>query len=355
MLRTFTSEGFALDGRQIGGGAPCFIIAEAGVNHDGSIETAARLVDAAVAAGADAVKLQTFDAEALASATAPKAGYQQRTTGAGESQLAMLRRLQLAPDDFAALKRQCETRGILFLSTPFDDASADLLERLGVAAFKLPSGELTNLPFLSRVASKGRPLIVSTGMADLGEVEAAVDAISGAGSPPFALLHCTSAYPADPADANLRAMDVMRAAFGVPVGFSDHTAGIEVALAAVARGAAIVEKHLTLDRSAPGPDHASSLEPGAFGAMVRGIRIVESALGDGRKRRRPAEADVAAAARRSVVAARDLPAGTVLDGAAVVMLRPGTGLPPSVLPDLLGRRLRRAVARGEALSWDQLD
>jgi len=345
---------FRIGERVIGGGAPCFVIAEAGVNHDGDSERARRLVEAAAAAGADAVKFQTFDAGRLATTAAPKAAYQVATTGDGESQLEMLRRLQLSNEAHRMLAEAARAAGLIFLSTPFDPPSADLLDSLDVPAFKLSSGELTNLPFLAYVAAKRRPLLVSTGMADLAEVEAAVDTIHETGARDLALLHCVSSYPAAPEDANLRAMDTLAARFQVPVGFSDHTLGLEVALAAVARGACVLEKHVTLDRTAPGPDHAASLEPAEFAALVRGVRRVEAALGHGRKEPAAAEADVARVARRSLVASRDIPEGAALTAGAVTALRPGTGLSPALLPSLLGRRARHAIAAGTLITLDML-
>ena len=340
--------------RLIGTGQPCFVIAEAGVNHNGSLDLARQLVEAAHAAGADAVKFQTFKAARLVTAAAPKAAYQQANTDAGESQLAMLQRLELSEADHRALLAHCGTRGIQFISTPFDEVSADLLAALNVPLFKLPSGELTNLPYLAHLARLNRPLIVSTGMSYLSEVEAAVRCFEANGNPPVALLHCVSNYPAAPSDVNLRAMATLASAFGVPIGYSDHTPGNEVTLAAVALGACIIEKHLTLDRNLPGPDHQASLEPDEFAAAVRGIRIVESALGTGRKAPAASEANTAAVARKSIVAARDLAAGETLDARAVAIMRPGTGLPPAMLPHLLGRRTRVRLAAGTLLTLDVL-
>jgi N,N'-diacetyllegionaminate synthase len=342
-------------GRPIGAAQPCYVIAEAGVNHNGDLTLARRLVDVAVEAGADAVKFQTFKSELIASAAAPKANYQKVTTEAAESQLDMLRRLELSAEAHHALVPYCRERGIQFLSTPFEEVSADFLESLGVAAYKLPSGEITNLPFLEHVARKGRPLIVSTGMSTLGEVETALQTIARAGNPPVALLHCVSNYPADPAQTNLRAMLTLRAAFGLPVGYSDHTPGIEVALAAVALGSCIIEKHFTLDRNLPGPDHQASSEPDELKALVRGIRKVESSLGDGRKVPALCEANTAAVGRKSLIAACDLPAGAMLDAKAIVIKRPGNGLPPAARPYLVGRTLKHAVKAGDVLRLDMFN
>lgn len=350
-----TGNWIEVAGNRIGDGDRCFIIAEAGVNHDGDIDLAHDLIDCAVAAGADAVKFQTFRAEALASPVAEKAGYQKRTTAAGESQLDMLRRLQLDDAAFAALKAHCDRSGILFLSTPFEEASADLLDRLGVAAYKLPSGEITNLPFLRYVGAKRRPVLLSTGMSRIGEVEDALDALGASGCADIALFHCTSAYPADYPDVNLRAMDTMRLAFGRPTGYSDHTLGTAVSIAAAARGAAMIEKHFTLDKTRPGPDHAASLEPDELRAMVTAIRQVEAALGSSKKQPTAAEADTARVARKSVVASRNLPAGTKIASADLAIQRPGHGLPPDQAGILVGRVLRSAIDRGTPLTWDMVE
>lgn len=324
-------------GRKIGPDQPCFVIAEAGVNHNGELDLAKRLVDVAVAAQVDAVKFQTFQPERIATQDAPKASYQEGVVRRGESQVEMLRRLALSDDAHRELMAYARDRGILFLSTPFEEGSADFLEALGVPAFKIASGELTNLSFLAHMARKGKPMIVSTGMSTLKEVAAAVRTIRATGLRELILLHCVSSYPADPSEANLRAMRTLAEAFRVPVGFSDHTPGIEVALAAVALGACVVEKHVTLDRRLPGPDHQASLEPQELAALVRGARIVESALGHGRKEPSPSEVGTAAVARKSLVAARDIPQGSRLTKEHVAIKRPGTGLPPAMLDDVVGR------------------
>jgi N-acetylneuraminate synthase/N,N'-diacetyllegionaminate synthase len=350
-----SAAGFAVGARRIGRDAPVFVVAEAGVNHNGDLALALALVDAAAEAGADAVKFQTFRTDALVSRAAPKAGYQVETTGAGESQRDMLAKLELSLDQFARVQERCARRGVIFFSTPFDEGSADALERLGAPLFKVPSGEITNLPYLRHVARKGRPMIVSTGMSTLDEVVAAVAAIRESGHPPIALLQCVSAYPAPPADMNLRAMDTLRARFGVPIGLSDHSLGLEVALAAVARGAEIIEKHLTVDKTLPGPDHRASLDPGEMAALVRGIRTVEAALGDGDKRPTTSELDTRRVARKSLVATRALRAGERLTAEAVTIKRPGTGIAPGELERALGRRVRRDLAADEVIEWSALD
>ncbi len=341
-------------GKKIGPAQPCFIIAEAGVNHNGKLDLAYQLVDIAAQVGADAVKFQTFKAEKVISPQATKANYQIETTGDEETQLEMVKKLELSYENFRDLYEYCEYKGIMFLSTPFGKESADFLDDLGMAAFKIPSGEITNLPFLEHLARKGRPMIISTGMTSLGEVETAVQSIQNHGSSPFALLHCVSNYPTAPADANLRAMHTLQTAFDVPIGFSDHTLGIEIPLAAVALGAQVIEKHFTLNNDLPGPDHRASLEPEQLKDMVTGIRKVESALGDGQKRPAASEANTASVARRSLVAARDIPAGTVLSVGMIAIMRPGDGLLPAMHDCLIGRKLNIAIRAGTLFKLDML-
>lgn len=349
MLRTI-----GIAGRKVGHGQPCLVIAEAGVNHNGSIDAALQLVDVAADAGADAVKFQTFRASRLATRDAPKAAYQQQTTGNAETQFEMLQRLELSPEDHRRIIDRCRHHGLLFLSTPFDEECADLLDQLGVELFKIPSGEITNLPFLAHVARKQKPLIVSTGMSTLAEVEAAVNTLEQAGQRDFILLHCVSNYPADPASVNLRAMLSLQAAFQTPVGYSDHTLGTDIATAAVALGACVVEKHFTLDRTLPGPDHQASLEPSELQTLVASIRRVEAALGDGRKRPVASEADTADVARKSLVAATDIPAGAVLTRQHIAVKRPGTGLPPAMCEHLLHRQARQHIPAGTLLKLDMV-
>lgn len=342
-------------GRAIGPGQPCFIIAEAGVNHNGRLETALDLVDVAASTGADAIKFQTFKAEKIATAQASKAEYQARTTSSNETQLEMLKQLELSFDDFRIVKARCDLKGLIFLSTPFDMESADFLHNLGVPAFKIPSGEVVNHPFLEYIARKSRPIIMSTGMCHLGEVDQAVQVVYNTGLKELALLHCVSNYPADPADVNLRAMNTMAAAFQVPVGFSDHTLGTEVALAAVALGASLIEKHFTLDKDQAGPDHQSSLEPVELEKLVRGIRTIEAALGHGRKEPAGSEAAISAVARRSLVASKNIGAGTVLTRDLIAIKRPGNGIPPSMLPYIVGRKARTNIPAESLLTLEMLD
>lgn len=347
-------EGFAIGTRRIGGGAPTFVIAEAGVNHNGDLDLARQLVDVAAAAGADAVKFQTFRADQLVTAGAPKAAYQAAQDTAPESQLAMLQRLEMPGTWYPELIARCEAAGLVFLSTPFEHQSADALRALGMAAYKVPSGELTNLPFLAYLARFGQPMIVSTGMAVLDEVDAALETIRRAGDPPVVLLHCVSRYPTPIDEANVRAMVTLAQAFGVPVGYSDHTEGIEAPLAAVALGAVVIEKHVTVDRTLPGPDHRASLEPAALADMVQRVRLVERALGTGAKQPSAQERETAAVARKSLVLARAVPAGHLLHGDDLTIRRPGTGLPPSAFAMVVGRRVARALPADHLLSADDL-
>jgi N,N'-diacetyllegionaminate synthase len=340
--------------RRVGKEEPCFIIGEAGVNHNGSFDLARELVDVAVNAGCDAVKFQTFKAEKVCSSLAPKAAYQLQTTATEESQLEMVKKLQLPFDAFRELHRYCRDRGIIFLSTPFDYESADFLAELPVPAFKISSGEITNLFFLEHVSRKHRPVIVSTGMATMDEVRIAVEAIRAAGNPEMVILHCVSNYPADPSSMNLRAMRTLEERFGVAVGLSDHSLGTEVAFAAVALGACVIEKHFTLSRELPGPDHGASLEPQDLAGMVKGIRKIEAALGDGVKRPTAEELNTADVARRSLVAARFIPAGAPLTADMLDILRPGTGLPPAMRSQLLGRHAHHDIEAGTILSLDML-
>lgn len=333
----------------IGPKHPCFVIAEAGVNHNGNVKLAHKLVDAAVAAGADAVKFQTFDPELLVADSAPKAEYQIAATGATVSQRKMLDALALPHTAFRELAEHARSAGILFLSTPFDERSADFLVDLGCAALKVASGEVTNDRFLAALARKGMPLLMSSGMATLAEVARATEVIRNNGAPPLSLFHCVTNYPAEPADCNLRAMDAMRLTFDVPVGWSDHTTGSAVTIAAAALGADMIEKHFTLDRTMPGPDHSASLEPSELAEMVASIRAVVAARGSGLKRPAVSELANLALVRRSLHAARDIHAGEVLTTMDLIALRPAGGLPPSAERNLVGRRALRPLRKGEML------
>lgn len=349
-----TEARFEIAGRQIGPGSPCFVIAEAGVNHNGDLGQALRLVDNAAAAGADAVKFQTFSADRLVIRRAGKAAYQLKATDPQESQYAMLKRLELSYADHERLYNHAAARAITLLSTPFDDESLDLLVALGLPAIKIGSGEVTNLPLLARAAATGRPIILSTGMAYLSEVEDAVRTIESHGAPPLVLLHCVSTYPAAVQDVNLRAMLTLVGAFGLPVGYSDHTLGIAAAVAAVALGACVLEKHFTLDRSLPGPDHRASLEPGELTAMIHTVRDVESALGDGRKRPVDAELDTLRVARKSIVSRVDIAAGATITADMLTTKRPGTGIQPADLGRVVGRVARIPIPADSVLRWEMI-
>ena len=331
-----------------------FIIAEAGVNHNGSLGIAKRLVDAAKSCGADAVKFQTFKVERLVTPDAGKADYQKRSTGAETSQLGMLKKLELKDEDFGKLLAHCRHCGIEFLSSPFDEESADLLDALGMATFKIPSGEITNHPLLRHIARKRKPVILSTGMCMLGEVEEAVGIFRIAATPRLVLLHCVSEYPAPYDQINLSAMTTLRTAFGLEVGYSDHTLGVEIPVAAVSLGATLIEKHFTLDTGMEGPDHKASLNPVEFRAMVQAIRNVERSLGDGIKRPAPCELGNMAVVRKSIVAAAPIAQGEVISREKLAVKRPGNGIQPKELEKLVGLRAARAIAKDEVLKWQDL-
>lgn len=328
------------------------IIAEAGVNHNGDMALARRLVDIAADAGADLVKFQTFRADRLATAAAAKADYQKATTGAAESQHEMLKRLELSDEAHRELIAHCRTRGIGFFSTGFDIECVDLLVGLGQTLFKIPSGEVTNLPYLRHIGRLRGEVILSTGMATLSDIEAAILALEDAGTPrsQVTVLHCTTEYPTAAHDVNLRAMQSIGDAFGVRVGYSDHTQGIEISIAAVALGATVIEKHFTVDRQLPGPDHLASLEPDELAAMVRGIRHVEAALGDGVKRPTAGETRNKAVARKSIVASRPIAAGELFSDDNLTAKRPGTGLSPMRWDEVVGRRATRDYAADEPIA-----
>jgi len=328
------------------------IIAEAGVNHNGDIEIAKRLIDVAADSGADLVKFQTFSAERLATQSAPKADYQNQTTDQTESQFAMLKKLELRSELHKVLIDHCQQRNIGFFSTGFDIQNLDYLASLGAELFKVPSGEVTNLPYLRHVGGFGKPVILSTGMATLGEIEAALEVLEAAGTPrtQITVLHCNTEYPTPMQDVNLRAMCGIRDGFGVAVGYSDHTAGIEVPIAAVALGATVIEKHLTLDRNLPGPDHKASLEPDEFAAMVRAIRNIEQAMGDGIKRPSSSEAKNKPIARKSLVAAKPICAGEQFTAENVTAKRPGTGISPMRWEEVVGRVAARDFGEDELIT-----
>lgn len=327
------------------------IIAEAGVNHNGDIELAKKLIDVAAEAGADIVKFQTFKADRLATRASQKADYQAKTTDISESQHDMLRRLELTEQMHLELIAHCATRNIAFFSTGFDIDSIDLLLSLEQDHFKIPSGEITNLPYLRYVGQFGKSIILSSGMATMGEIEAALDVLEKAGTQRghITVLHCTTEYPTPMSEVNLRAMQSIHSAFGVTVGYSDHTSGIEVAIAAVAMGATVIEKHFTLDRNLPGPDHKASLEPAELKAMVAAIRNIEIAVGDGIKRPTPSEVRNKPVVRKSLVASRAIKEGEVFSAQNITIKRPGTGVSPMLWDEIIGRTAARNFSEDELI------
>lgn len=339
----------------IGHGQPTFIIAEAGVNHNGDIRLAYQLIDAAAAAGADAVKFQTFKAEKLVTKSAKMADYQVQNTGLQQSQLEMLRKLELQYDAHAELKAYAESKGLIFMSTPFDQDGIDFLRELGVVAFKAGSGDLTNLPYLQKMAGQGLPMIISTGMAVMQECVDAVDAIRAVGDPGLVVLHCTTNYPCPEHEVNLRAMNSMGAELECLVGYSDHTDGILVPQLAVAAGACVIEKHFTLDRNMEGPDHRASLEPHELKAMVEAIRMVEAIMGHGNKVPNASELGIMEAARKSIIAKVDIPAGTLITADMLDIKRPGTGISPKKMFDLVGKRSKVAIDADAIITWGMLE
>ena len=329
-----------------------FIIAEVGVNHNGSLDLAKQLIDVACDCGADAVKFQTFKASSLVTKTAQQAEYQTVNTQKAESQFAMLQRLEISDDNHQALVDYCQSKPIEFMSTPFDLQSVQLLAKLGIQRFKVPSGEITNYPYLQMIGGFNKQVILSTGMADLGEVEAALKVLVDAGTErhKITILHATTDYPTQMADVNLKAMRTMAQTFQLPVGYSDRTPGIEVATAAVALGATVIEKHFTLDRNMPGPDHKASLEPDELKAMVTAIRNIEIALGNGIKRPTANEAKNIPVARKSLVAKQAIQAGEVFTSDNLTCKRPGTGISPMRWNEVLGKSATRNFAVDELIT-----
>ncbi len=328
-----------------------FIIAEAGVNHNGSIELAKKLIDVASDAGADAVKFQTFKAEKLVSKNAEKAEYQKETSGANESQYEMLKKLELDVATHQELMQYCKSKKILFLSTPFDHESIDLLHTLGLEIFKVPSGEITNLPYLRHIGSLGKRVILSTGMADIGEIEDALDILtdSGTAKENITILHANSMYPTPVEDVNLKAMPNIGSTFDIAYGYSDHTLGIEVDIAAVALGASVIEKHFTLDKTMDGPDHKASLEPSELKAMVQGIRNIEKALGSSIKKPSPSESVNIQAARKSIVASKSIKKGERLSEDNLTVKRPAKGISPMRWDEVVGSVAQRDYKEDELI------
>ena len=330
------------------------IIAEAGVNHNGSLAAAKQMVLAARNAGADYIKFQTFSPEKLVSVYAEKAEYQKQTTGTEESQLEMLKKLALTQEDFLELKTYCRQQGIGFLSTPFDLDSIHFLDKLNMDFWKLPSGEITNLPYLLEIAGTGKPVVMSTGMCGMEEIRQAVDCLKKAGTPEITLLHCNTEYPTPMEDVNLKAMITMEKEFCLPVGYSDHTRGIEIPVAAAALGACVLEKHFTLDRGMEGPDHQASLEPEELKAMVTAVRNVEEALGSGKKEPSQSEQTNRAVARKSIVAKCRIKKGERFSEENLTVKRPGTGISPMRWPELMGQTADRDYAEDELIGKDIL-
>lgn len=331
-----------------------YIIAEAGVNHNGDLELAKKLIDMAKECGADAVKFQTFKAEESTGIRADKAAYQKKNVMMHESQFDMIKKLELPFADFALLKEYCEKKNIDFVSTPDGEESLKCLVDMNVSRIKIGSTEVTNYPFLRKIANANKPVILSTGMSTLGEVEKAVDVLLENGTVDLELLHCTTNYPTAFEEVNLRAMLTMRDVFHLPVGYSDHTPGFEAAVAAVAMGAVVIEKHITLDKEMTGPDHKASMSPEEFGEYVRHIKNTEKLLGDGKKRPTANEKVMMQQVRRSILAARDLKAGTVLTEEMLCLKRPGTGIAPEFVPIILGRKIKKDKEKEETITWEDI-
>lgn len=330
------------------------IIAEAGVNHNGNMELAKKMVVKAKEAGADYIKFQTFQPEKLVSKYADKAEYQKKTTGSEESQLEMLKKLALTREDFRELKDYCKEAGIGFISTPFDLDSIDFLESLDMDFWKIPSGEITNLPYLIKIAKTGRPIVMSTGMCQMEEIEDALTWLKKSGAGEITLLHCNTQYPTPMEDVNLNAMQSLKRQFHLSVGYSDHTQGIEVPIAAAALGAAVIEKHFTLDQTMEGPDHMASLAPEELSAMVRGIRNIEKALGDGEKGVTPSEMTNRAVARKSIVAAGSIRKGEQFTEDNLTVKRPGNGISPMNWFEVLGKTAKRDYIEDELIAEEEL-
>jgi len=340
--------------RYIGEGEPCFIIAEAGVNHNGDLNRAKHMIEVASDIGADAVKFQTGKVDEVVTRTAPKAAYQKNLKEPSESQYEMLKRIELTEEEWVELGDFAKNAGIVFFSKPSYEGAVDLLMKMGVPAMKIGSGDVTYLTLLHRVARTGLPIILSTGMSTLGEIEDAMNAIHSEGNADIILLHCTSNYPSSYADANLKAMLTLKQAFQVPVGYSDHSLGITIPIAAVSLGACVIEKHFTLDRNLPGPDHKASLEPNEFREMINSIRIAEEALGSPIKKPVEAEAEMRMIARKSIVASVDIAEGEIITREMLSFKRPGTGLSQTFLELILGRKAKIDIKKDDIMRWDMV-
>jgi N-acetylneuraminate synthase/N,N'-diacetyllegionaminate synthase len=346
-------KNIVIEGEKIGEGCPVFIIAEAGVNHNGSLKMAKEMVDAAKSAGADAIKFQTFTAENLVTARAPKALYQKKNA-LGKNQLEMLKKLELSNLHFKELFDYCQKKRIIFLSTPFDSQSALFLQELGVGAFKVSSGDLPNLPLLKQIAGYKKPVILSTGMSSMKEIGEAVNTIVSVGNQKLILLHCTTNYPTKYEEVNLKAIETLRKRFKLPVGYSDHTAGVIISVAAVALRACVIEKHFTLSQALPGPDHLASLEPNQLREMVRSIREIEKAMGSGEKVPTAAEVRMKKIARKSLVANVDIPRDAKINAEMLAIKRPGTGIEPRYLTRLMKYRTKKSIRKDQVLFWEDI-
>lgn len=346
---------FKIGSKLIGDGNPAFIIAEAGVNHNGDINIAKELVDKAVTAKVDAIKFQTFKTEKIVTGYAEMADYQKNNIGSVDSQFNMLKKLELSYENFIELREYCIQKGIMFLSTPFDFESANFLSSIGMEAFKISSGDLTNIPFLEHIAKFNKPIILSSGMATLSEIEEALNAINLLGNQEVAVLHCTSNYPAELQSVNLNAVDTIKNAFKIVSGYSDHTQGITIPIAAVAMGSNIIEKHFTLDKAMEGPDHKASLCPLELREMVKAIRDVEMAFGTGIKRYNSSEVDTMKAARKSIVASKYIKAGDNINLMDLDYKRPGTGLSPKFYVDIVGKKSNRDIKMDEQIALNMVE
>lgn len=338
-----------------GGVHDCYLIAEIGVNHNGDVTLGKDMIDAAAECGADAVKFQTFRAETLSTPQTPKVKYQRETTGERDSHCEMLKRLELSPDQHHELIAHCRKRDIEFISTPYSLDAVEFLKTLEVARYKVASADIVDLPMIRMIGETGKPVILSTGMATLAEIEEALTTLRDADASDVTLLHCVSNYPCSDESLNLRVIPMLRAAFQVPVGYSDHSVGVRAAALSVALGATVVERHFTLDKNLPGPDHRASSDPEEFLRLVRAVRSAEQMLGDPVKRCQAEEMEMAKTSRKSITLKTDLPTGTILKPEHLVLMRPGTGLYARFLQDVVGRRLREDRPRYHQLDWIDLE
>jgi N-acetylneuraminate synthase/N,N'-diacetyllegionaminate synthase len=340
--------------RKVGDGEPTFIIAEAGSNHNRDLDQAKKLIDVAIEAEADAVKFQTYSAEKLYSKKTPKPSYLEAITSENETVWDLIKKIELPREFQSELADYCKDHGIIFLSTPFDIDAIDELDELGMVAYKIASFEIVDLPLLKHVASKGKPVLISTGMANIGDIEDALKTVYSTGNENVALLHCNIGYPPPMDTINLRAIQTMKKAFDVPIGYSDHTMSVTIPSVAVSVGACLIEKHFTLDRSMQGPDHPFALEPKELKEMVRNIRDVELALGDGKKQRSEEEEEMYRIGRRSIVAAQDIPKGTAISEEMLTIKRPGFGIKPKFLEILVGRSAKVDIEEDDIITWDMI-